>query len=67
MHLVTILYEHVRMDNITLVDMFRLGRFILAIDPATIKTVTIPVGSGSGTNLVVGSGGPAPASQTLAD
>jgi LCP family protein required for cell wall assembly len=59
MHLVSILFQHVRTDNVSLLDMFRLGRFALTIDPAQIKSVTIPVGSGSGTNLVVGAGGPA--------
>ena len=46
MHLVSILAQHMRTMNVDLLGMFRLGRLGLSIDPATIKSITIPVGSG---------------------
>jgi polyisoprenyl-teichoic acid--peptidoglycan teichoic acid transferase len=49
--LVATLAKHVRTDNVSLTDMFRLGRLGLSIDPTTIKAITVPVGSGAGTNL----------------
>ncbi len=54
--LAAILAKHVRAENVSLVDMFRLGRLGLSIDPAAVKSITIPVGSGSGTNLALASG-----------
>jgi LCP family protein required for cell wall assembly len=59
MKYVAILAHHVRLMNVDLVGLWRLGRLGLSIDPATIKSITIPVGSGSGSNLVVGAGGAA--------
>jgi polyisoprenyl-teichoic acid--peptidoglycan teichoic acid transferase len=56
LHLAAILAKHVRTQNVSLVDMFRLGRLALSIDPNNVKNITIPVGSGSGSNLVVGAG-----------
>ncbi|HZP28751.1 MAG TPA: LCP family protein, partial [Acidimicrobiia bacterium] len=52
-HLVSLLVRHVRMLNVDLTELFRLGRLALSIDPANVRNVTIPVGSGSGTNLLV--------------
>jgi LCP family protein required for cell wall assembly len=56
LRLVSILGRHVHMMNIDLVGLWRLGRLALSIDPATVKNITIPVGSGSGSNLAVGGG-----------
>ena len=63
MHLVSILARHVRMMNVDVGELWRLGRLALTIDPAGIKNITIPVGSGPGSNLVVGGG----AAQLFAD
>ncbi len=51
------LARHVVTDNVSLIDMYRLGRLALTIDPATVKNVTIPVGAGAGTELQVTSDG----------
>jgi polyisoprenyl-teichoic acid--peptidoglycan teichoic acid transferase len=59
-HLVAILSRHIRMLDVDLTELFRLGRLALSIDAAGVRNVTIPVGSGSGTNLVV-----SPAAQSL--
>jgi LCP family protein required for cell wall assembly len=58
--LVAILGRHIRMLDVDLGELFRLGRLALAIDPANVRDVTIPVASGSGTNLLV-----PPAAQSL--
>ena len=50
------LANHVVTENVSLVDLFRLGRLALSIDPVNVRSVTIPVGGGSGTNLSVGAG-----------
>ncbi len=50
------LASHVTTQNLSLTEMYRLGRLGLTIDPANVKSVTIPVGSGSGSNLSVGAG-----------
>jgi polyisoprenyl-teichoic acid--peptidoglycan teichoic acid transferase len=52
-HLVSLLARHVRMQNVDLSELFRLGRLALSIDPNNVKSVVIPVGAGSGTNLLV--------------
>jgi LCP family protein required for cell wall assembly len=57
---VAILSRHIRMLNVDLTELFRLGRLALSIDPANVRNVTIPVGSGAGTNLLV-----TPAAQSL--
>ena len=59
-HLVAILSRHIRMLGVDLTELFRLGRLGLSIDPANVRSVTIPVWSGSGTNLLV-----TPAAQSL--
>jgi LCP family protein required for cell wall assembly len=56
LRLISILGRHVHFMNVNLVGLWRLGRLALSIDPATIKNITIPVGTGSGSNLVVGGG-----------
>jgi LCP family protein required for cell wall assembly len=63
LRLVAILARHVQMMNVDVVGLWRLGRLALSIDPTTIKNITIPVGTGSGTNLTVSGG----AQQLFAD
>jgi LCP family protein required for cell wall assembly len=41
-------------ENVSLTDLWHLGRLALSIDPANIRSITIPVGGGTGSNLVVG-------------
>jgi LCP family protein required for cell wall assembly len=53
--LATIVARHIKgSENVSLTDLYRLGRLALSIDPANIKSITIPVGTGAGSNLVVG-------------
>jgi LCP family protein required for cell wall assembly len=42
---------HTQIQGLGLSDLYRLGRLALSIDPANVKSVVIPVGSGSGTRL----------------
>jgi polyisoprenyl-teichoic acid--peptidoglycan teichoic acid transferase len=56
LRLAALLARHVRTENTSITDMFRLGRLALSIDPNTVRSITIPVGTGSGSNLVVGAG-----------
>jgi LCP family protein required for cell wall assembly len=51
MRLISILARHVRMENVGIPELFRLGRYAMQLDPAAVKNITIPVGGGSGTNL----------------
>ena len=53
LHLVSILARHVRMENIDISELWRLGRYALTIDPAAVTSCMTPVGSGSGSNLVL--------------
>jgi polyisoprenyl-teichoic acid--peptidoglycan teichoic acid transferase len=57
MELVALLARHVRLQNLDLAGLFRLGRLALTIDPVAIKNITIPTGGGGGSNLVIGPGG----------
>ncbi|MEX2256120.1 MAG: LCP family protein [Acidimicrobiia bacterium] len=61
MRLVSILVRHIRMENVGITELFRLGQLALTLDPAKIKNITIPVGGGSATNtnLQITSDGPA--------
>jgi LCP family protein required for cell wall assembly len=56
LNLLANLGRHVQMDNVSYVDLYRLGRLALTIDPANIKNVVIPTGGGAGTNLSPGPG-----------
>jgi LCP family protein required for cell wall assembly len=50
MKLVAILARHVQMHNVSLAELFRLGRLGLDLDAANVRNVTIPVASaGDGT------------------
>lgn len=51
MTLVATLARHVVTQDVSLTDMYRLGRLALSIDPTTVKNITVPVGSGAGSNL----------------
>lgn len=53
MRLLSILALHVRMENVGLTELFRLGRLAMHLDPAAVKNITVPTGGGSGTNLAV--------------
>lgn len=53
LHLAAILARHVKMDNVDISELWRLGRYALTIDPAAITSCTTPVGTGSGSNLVL--------------
>jgi LCP family protein required for cell wall assembly len=44
--------RHVKLDGIGIRDLFALGQLALIIDPVNVKNVVLPVGSGSGSNLV---------------
>ncbi len=44
---------HTQIEGMSLTDLYRFGRLALSIDPANIKNVVIPVGSGSGTRLAL--------------
>jgi LCP family protein required for cell wall assembly len=57
-----ILARHTQIEGATLVDLFRLGRLAMRLDPAQIRNVVIPVGSAGGSNL-----SPAPAASLFAD
>jgi polyisoprenyl-teichoic acid--peptidoglycan teichoic acid transferase len=50
---IAILAAHVQTENLSLGELFKLGRMAMGMDPAAIKNITIPVGSGEGTNLQV--------------
>jgi LCP family protein required for cell wall assembly len=51
--LVATLGRHVKLDAVSVGELFQLGQYSLTLDPANIKNVVLPVGSsGSGTNLV---------------
>jgi polyisoprenyl-teichoic acid--peptidoglycan teichoic acid transferase len=57
---VSILAAHIRTENIGIDELFRLGRMAMAMNPDSIKNITIPVGSsGNGTNLAITADGPA--------
>ncbi len=56
------LARHTQHEGATLVDLYRLGRLAMSIDPQLVRNVSIPVGAGGGTNL-----SPAPAASLFAD
>jgi LCP family protein required for cell wall assembly len=47
-------------ENVSMLELFRLGRLAMQIDPANVKNCTIPTGAGEGSNLSV-----APEAQAL--
>ncbi len=40
-------------ENVSMDELFRLGRLAMSIDPADVKNCTIPTGAGGGSNLSV--------------
>ena len=51
--LVATLGRHTKLDAVSIGELFQLGQYALTLDPANIKNVVLPVGSGGGsTNLV---------------
>jgi anionic cell wall polymer biosynthesis LytR-Cps2A-Psr (LCP) family protein len=44
--------RHVKLDGIGVRDLFALGQLALATDANNVRNVVLPVGSGSGSNLV---------------
>jgi LCP family protein required for cell wall assembly len=50
--------RHVKTDDVSVLEMFRLGRLMASIDPAAVKSVTVPVGNGAAgtTNLALAGG-----------
>jgi len=50
--LVATLGRHTKLDGVGLTDLFHMGSLALTFDPNNVKNVVLPVGSGSGSNLV---------------
>jgi LCP family protein required for cell wall assembly len=48
--------RHAQLEGIGLDDLYALGRLGLSIDPANVRNVVVPVGSGSGTRLTLAAG-----------
>ncbi len=53
LHAVSVLARHTETKGLGLADLYRLGRLGLSIDPAQVRNVVIPVGSGRGTRLAL--------------
>lgn len=51
--LIATLAGGVTTENVSMDELFRLGRLAMSIDPADIKNCTIPTGAGGGSNLSV--------------
>jgi len=51
--LIATLAGGVTTENVSMDELFRLGRLALSLDPADIKNCTIPTGAGGGSNLSV--------------
>ena len=56
LNLLANLGRHVQMENVSLQELYRLGRLVLTIDAAAIRNVVIPTGGGSGSDLSPGPG-----------
>jgi polyisoprenyl-teichoic acid--peptidoglycan teichoic acid transferase len=50
--LIATLGRHTKLDGVTISDLFHMGSLSLDFDPANVKNVVLPVGAGSGSNLV---------------
>jgi polyisoprenyl-teichoic acid--peptidoglycan teichoic acid transferase len=48
--------RHAQLEGIGVDDLYNLGRLGLSIDPANVRSVVVPVSSGSGTRLALGAG-----------
>jgi hypothetical protein len=51
--LVATLSRHIELEGLSLVDLYRLGRLALSIDPARIRNVVVPTVD-TGTSTVLG-------------
>ena len=56
LNLIGVLSRHAEIKGMSVVDLYRLGRMGLFIDPANVRNVVIPTGGGSGSNLAPGAG-----------
>jgi polyisoprenyl-teichoic acid--peptidoglycan teichoic acid transferase len=52
LHLIATLGRHTKLDGVGISDLFHMGSLSLTFDPANVKNVVLPVGAGSGSNLV---------------
>jgi LCP family protein required for cell wall assembly len=50
--LLATLGRHTKLDGVGMSDLFHMGSLSLTFDPANVKNVVLPVGAGSGSNLV---------------
>jgi LCP family protein required for cell wall assembly len=50
--LIASLGRHTKLDGVGITDLFHTGSLALSFDPANVKNVVLPVGAGSGSNLV---------------
>ena len=50
--LLATLGRHTKLDGVGINDLFHMGSLSLTFDPANVKNVVLPVGAGSGSNLV---------------
>jgi LCP family protein required for cell wall assembly len=51
-HLIATLGRHTKLDGVGISDLFHMGQLALTFNPANVKNVVLPVGDGSGSNLV---------------
>ncbi len=51
-HLIATLGRHTKLDGVGINDLFHMGSLALTFDAANVKNVVLPVGAGSGSNLV---------------
>lgn len=56
MRLLAILARHTEFQGLGFTELYSLARLAMSIDPATIASITPPVGWGSGSNLALGAG-----------
>jgi anionic cell wall polymer biosynthesis LytR-Cps2A-Psr (LCP) family protein len=52
LRLVATLGRHTKLDGVGISDLFHMGSLALTFDPANVKSIGLPVGAGSGSNLV---------------
>lgn len=54
--LLATLGRHAKLEGIGLNDLYSLARLGLSVDPANVRNVVVPIGTGSGSNLRLGPG-----------
>jgi LCP family protein required for cell wall assembly len=69
MRYLAVLFRHARFDGVTMADAYRLGRLALAVDPANVRSVTMPgfIGSAGGSSVVFAGAGAGGLFADLAD